>query len=283
MPSSSINKINVDQWVQEHEPEFQPPVCNKLLHNNQLTIMFVGGPNIRKDYHLEEGEEIFYQIRGDMCLKVLEQNRHRDIIIKQGEIFLLPANIPHSPNRFENTVGLVVERRRGEHELDCVRYFQGQSTNRLYERWFHTIDLGIQLGPVIKEFFQSEEYLTGQPKADSYLENPPVQNDEKMKLDNPLSLDEWIDKHAEELSLGKSINLFRDGFQTKVYVIPKGQHLIKCSNGDVWLWQHKGHATAKITTNDNEESTLNLEQMDSVYLHDHWTFEMTFHLQNLKV
>ncbi|CAF5009544.1 unnamed protein product, partial [Rotaria sp. Silwood1] len=150
MTSSPINKINVDQWIKENETQFLPPVCNKLLHNNQLTIMFVGGPNIRKDYHLEEGEELFYQIKGDMCLKVLEQNQHRDIIIKEGEIFLLPSHIPHSPNRFENTVGFVMERKREEHELDCIRYYQGHSTDRLYERWFHTTDLGTQLRPIIK-------------------------------------------------------------------------------------------------------------------------------------
>ncbi|CAF0963340.1 unnamed protein product [Rotaria sordida] len=271
MPSSPINKINVDQWLKENEQQFQPPVCNKLLHNNQLTIMFVGGPNIRKDYHLEEGEEVFYQIKGDMCLKVLEQNQHRDIMIKEGEIFLLPANIPHSPNRFENSMGFVMERKRDEDELDCVRYYQDHSTNRLYERWFHTTNLGIQLGPVIKEFFQSEEYLTGQPKADSYLENPPVQNNEKIKLDYPFSLNEWIDKHEEEFSNGKPISLFPDKFQARIYVMPKGQHLIDCSNCDVWLWQYKGHSTAKITTNDKEESVIDLEKMDSVYLNLHWT------------
>jgi len=73
---------------------------------------------------------------------------------------------------------------------------------------------------------------------DSYLENPPVPNNEKIKLNNPVSLNEWIDKHTEEFSHSTPISLFPDQFQTRVYVISRGQHMIDCSTGDVWLWQH---------------------------------------------
>ncbi|EDM02712.1 3-hydroxyanthranilate 3,4-dioxygenase, isoform CRA_a [Rattus norvegicus] len=103
--------VRVKSWVEENRASFQPPVCNKLMHQEQLKIMFVGGPNTRKDYHIEEGEEVFYQLEGDMVLRVLEQGEHRDVVIRQGEIFLLPARVPHSPQRFANTMGLVIERR----------------------------------------------------------------------------------------------------------------------------------------------------------------------------
>ncbi|CAF1957083.1 unnamed protein product [Rotaria magnacalcarata] len=269
--STTIEKINVDKWIQENEENFLPPVCNKLMHNHQLTIMLVGGPNVRKDYHFEEGEELFYQLKGDICVKVLEKNQHRDVIIKEGEIFLLPAYIPHSPNRFQNTIGFVMERQRKENELDCLRYYRDGSTERLFERWFHTTDLGTQIGPVIKEFFQSEEYFTGLPKSDSYPEIPPTQNDDKIKLSDPFLLKELIDEHEKELSNGSSISIFPDEYQTRVYIIPKGEHLIDCAHGDIWLWQYKGHAKANITTDTKEESTLDLEKMDSVYLHVHWT------------
>ena len=76
------------------------------------------GPNGRTDYHVNQGEEFFYQIEGDITLKVVEENELKDIKIKQGEIFLLPGGIPHSPQRPENTVGLVIERKRRENELD---------------------------------------------------------------------------------------------------------------------------------------------------------------------
>ena len=73
---------------------------------------------------------------------------------------------------------------------------------------------------------------------DSYPKNPPVLDDEKAKLTDPFSLNKWIDKHKEEFSHGSSISLFPDQFQTRAYVISKGHHMIDCSTGDVWLWQH---------------------------------------------
>ncbi|KAG2467110.1 COX7R oxidase, partial [Polypterus senegalus] len=76
--------VNVDKWIQENEAAFLPPVCNKLMHFSQLNVMFVGGPNIRKDYHIEEGEEI----RGDMCLKVIENGKHKDVHIREGEVVM---------------------------------------------------------------------------------------------------------------------------------------------------------------------------------------------------
>ncbi|XP_030045364.1 3-hydroxyanthranilate 3,4-dioxygenase-like [Microcaecilia unicolor] len=83
--------------------------------------MFVGGPNQRKDYHIEEGEELFFQVKGDICLKIIQHDKHRDIYIREGEMFLLPARIPHSPQRFADTVGLVFERERLKTETDGLR------------------------------------------------------------------------------------------------------------------------------------------------------------------
>ena len=139
---SKLSVINTTSWIQQNEEKFKPPVCNKLMHNNQLTIMFVGGKNIREDYHIEEGEELFYQVRGDISVKILENGQHKEILIREGEIFLLPARIPHSPQRPENTIGLVIERNRSKNEIDGVRWFIPNSTTPLYEKWFHCTDLG---------------------------------------------------------------------------------------------------------------------------------------------
>ena len=147
---TDLQIINTAKWIKENENSFAPPVCNKLMHNSQLVIMFVGGPNVRDDYHIEEGEELFYQIKGDMCVKILENNVHKDIVIKEGEFFLLPARIPHSPQRTANSCGLVIERRRLLDETDCVRWFVPDSSKVLYEKWFHCKDLGKELVPLIK-------------------------------------------------------------------------------------------------------------------------------------
>ena len=74
MAAGSQLPVNIPEWIKTHEPSFEPPVCNKLMHGDgQLKIMFIGGPNVRKDYHIEEGEELFYQLRGDMVLKIVEK------------------------------------------------------------------------------------------------------------------------------------------------------------------------------------------------------------------
>ena len=116
--------LNVEKWIEENEKFFLPPVCNKMMHNTQLKVFYVGGPNQRKDYHLEEGEELFYMRKGDMCLKILQNGKFKDVHIKQGQVFLLPGRIPHSPQRNVNTVGLVIERERLKTETDGLRYLE---------------------------------------------------------------------------------------------------------------------------------------------------------------
>ena len=105
--------INFKEWIDINRDLLKPPVCNKVIYENtEFIIMVVGGPNTRKDYHIDEGEEFFYQLEGKMILRIMEDSKPKDIQINEGEIFLLPAKVPHSPQRFENTVGLVIERKR---------------------------------------------------------------------------------------------------------------------------------------------------------------------------
>merc|ERR1712223_1346666 len=112
---------------------------------------------------LEEGEELFYMRKGAMTLPILTEGAIRTVHIKEGDVFLLPGRIPHSPNRGADTVGLVVERDRLQDETDGLRYFVAESTEVLFERWFHCDDLGSQLKPIIEEFFASEQCKTGKP------------------------------------------------------------------------------------------------------------------------
>ncbi|KAM5292939.1 3-hydroxyanthranilate 3,4-dioxygenase [Ctenodactylus gundi] len=231
--------VSVRTWVRENRASFQPPVCNKLMHQEQLKIMFVGGPNTRKDYHIEEGEEVFYQLEGDMVLRVLERGQHRDVVIRQGEIFLLPAGVPHSPQRFANTMGLVVERRRLETELDGLRYYVGDTTDVLFEKWFHCTDLGTQLAPIIQEFFRSEQYRTGRPIPDQLLKQPPFPLSTRSVME-PLSLKAWLDGHRRELQAGASLSLFGDTYETQVTAHGQGSGRDPGRDVDVWLWQLEG-------------------------------------------
>lgn len=158
---SQLAAFNLRGWIDEHRELLKPPVGNKMVwQDSEILVMIVGGPNQRKDYHIEDGEEFFYQIEGDITLRIMEDGGPRDIHIKEGDIFLLPAGIPHSPQRPANTVGMVIERQRKEGELDHLRWYCEGCGEILHDAFFQLVDLGKQLKPVIEEFYASEELRT---------------------------------------------------------------------------------------------------------------------------
>jgi len=153
--------IDLKRWVDEHRELLKPPVGNKMVwQDSEFLVMVVGGPNRRKDFHVEDGEEFFYQIEGDITVRIIEDGAVRDVPIREGEMFLLPAGIPHSPQRPADTVGLVIERRRVEGEKDHLRWFCDHCGEVLYDASFQLVDLGKQLKPVIEGFYGDEALRT---------------------------------------------------------------------------------------------------------------------------
>ena len=106
--------FNLNQWIDEHRHLLKPPVGNKQVYmgNDDYIVMVVGGPNARKDYHLNQTPEFFYQVEGNITLKLMVDGKPQDVNINEGDIYLLPPNVPHSPQRGANTVGLVIEQKR---------------------------------------------------------------------------------------------------------------------------------------------------------------------------
>ena len=122
---SNFQSINFKKWIDDHRHLLKPPVGNKMVfedHENFI-VMVVGGPNARKDYHYNESEEFFHQLEGDITLKVIDNGKPVDIPIREGEIFLLPPKVPHSPQRPANTVGLVIEKKRSEDDKDGLQWY----------------------------------------------------------------------------------------------------------------------------------------------------------------
>ncbi|XP_060942914.1 3-hydroxyanthranilate 3,4-dioxygenase-like [Limanda limanda] len=249
--SNSPLLVNVEKWIAENQNAFLPPVCNKLMHFLQLNIMFVGGPNSRKDYHIEEGEELFYQLKGDMCLKVIENGKHKDVHIREGEMFLLPARIPHSPQRQANTVGLVVERRRLLNETDCLRYHVDNTTDILFEKWFHCQNLGTQLVPIIKEFFSTKQCKTGKPDPDEVFRTPPFQMN-TLNVMSPFCFKDWLDKQRPSLASGRPVDMFGAQFETEAMLFGPGLTETTVPQSDVWIWQMEG--SSKVTLNEQESA-----------------------------
>ena len=150
-----MKPLNFHQWIDEHRHLLKPPVGNAQIWegDRDFVVMVVGGPNSRSDYHVNEGEEFFYQVEGDIILRVLQRGKPVDIPIKQGEIFLLPPNTPHSPQRGPNTVGLVIERRRLPDERDIFLWVCENCGAELYRESFHLTDIVKQLPPVFEHFW----------------------------------------------------------------------------------------------------------------------------------
>lgn len=156
---SNFQSINFKKWIDEHRHLLKPPVGNKMVfedHENFI-VMVVGGPNARKDYHYNESEEFFHQLEGDITLKVIDNGKPVDIPIREGEIFLLPPKVPHSPQRPANTVGLVIEKKRSEGEKDGLQWYCENCGNKLYDEYFKMENIVAQLPPIMDRFYQSEE------------------------------------------------------------------------------------------------------------------------------
>jgi 3-hydroxyanthranilate 3,4-dioxygenase len=152
--------FNLQQWIEEHRHLLKPPVGNKCIVSGDFFIMIVGGPNVRTDYHWDEGPEFFHQLEGDMVLKVQEDGRSRDIPIRAGEVFYLPPRIPHSPQRTANSVGLVIERKRLPHELDGLLWYCEQCNHKLFEKFFTLKDIETDFPAVFELFYRSIEART---------------------------------------------------------------------------------------------------------------------------
>jgi len=246
-------------WIEEAKPQLQPPVCNKLMYGGELKIMAVGGPNVRSDYHLEEGEELFYQIKGDMVLKIIEKNHPKDVVIKEGEIFLLPPRIPHSPQRKADTIGLVVERERRETEIDGMRWFVTGTAQVLYEEYFHCTDLVVQLPPVIRRFQASPMYVTGIPDPGGMgtVKEPPVTVDDKIQTVPPKSIEEFLKEKREELAGGSAVICDGKDFTVTMFgansAIDSAQH-----SSETYYYQMKG--SARLST-EKGEATLQAGHM----------------------
>ena len=127
--------FKLKEWVEENKEKLKPPTAAiTVLRNEKYMVTIVGGPNSRTDFHVNQGAEFFYQLKGNMILAVQENQKTREIKIKEGEIYLLPPMIPHAPQRIKNTVGLVIESIRQPNELDTFQWYCQKCNHLLFEK-----------------------------------------------------------------------------------------------------------------------------------------------------
>tara|TARA_B100000579_G_scaffold14318_1_gene10235 strand:- start:189 stop:716 length:528 start_codon:yes stop_codon:yes gene_type:complete len=163
--------FNLSKWIDENRHLLKPPVGNKNLYteSEDFIVMIVAGPNARKDYHYNETEELFYQIEGSIVVKTQQKGKMVEVQIKEGEMFLLPPKIPHSPVRSEGSIGLVIERKRNKKDKDGLMWFSDTANELLYEEYFHLTNIETDFLPVFKRFY-SDEKLRTCPKTGEVME-----------------------------------------------------------------------------------------------------------------
>ena len=155
-----IPPIDFQRWIDEHRHLLKPPVGNKCVYDGDFIVMVVGGPNQRTDYHWDEGPEFFYQLEGELVLRVQDEGQRRDIPVGAGQIFYLPPRIPHSPQRGPDSIGLVVERKRLPHERDGLMWFCERCNTKLFEHFFELVDIERDFPAVFDRFYRSLEHRT---------------------------------------------------------------------------------------------------------------------------
>jgi len=169
--SKLLPTINFKDWIDKNRELLKPPVGNKAIYNEDYIVMVVGGPNSRKDYHLNQTPEFFYQVEGDIVLKVIDEGVQKDIHIKEGDVYYLPPNIPHSPQRGPNTIGLVIEQKRDDDMEDGLAWFCEKCHNELYSEPFKLDNIETDLPIIFDKYYSNLEKRTCS-KCETVMEPP---------------------------------------------------------------------------------------------------------------
>ena len=157
---TSLKAFNLQGWINENRDKLKPPVGNaQVWEDGEFMVTIVGGPNQRRDYHDDPTEEFFYQLKGDIVLRIIEEpgKPPEDIPIKQGDVFLLPKHIRHSPQRQADTIGLVIEMPRPEGTLDAFEWYCPNCHNLVHRAEVKLKSIVRDLPPVFEKFYGSEE------------------------------------------------------------------------------------------------------------------------------
>ncbi|MDZ4676848.1 MAG: 3-hydroxyanthranilate 3,4-dioxygenase [Oligoflexia bacterium] len=155
---SPFQAIDFKKWIEENRHLLKPPIGNKVIwKDHEFIVMAVGGPNERTDFHVNQGDEFFFQYEGKMTLRVLDPDGHiKDVHIKAGDIYLLPKNTPHSPQREAGSIGLVLERQRRENEIDGLQWYCEKCETKLYEEFFKLTNIETQFQAVFERYYNSD-------------------------------------------------------------------------------------------------------------------------------
>ena len=133
--SSGPTSFSLTKWIAENPDKLKPPTGGKtILREDDFMVTVVGGPNARTDYHVNPTEEFFFQLTGTVKVRIQHEGKPHDVILPEGSIYLLPANVPHSPMRGPGTVELIVGRIRKNGMKDTHRWYCEKCNSVLFEK-----------------------------------------------------------------------------------------------------------------------------------------------------
>jgi len=159
--AEALRAFNLEQWIADNQASFSGPVANKeVFPQSEFIFQIIRGPNARNDFHIDPGDEIFYQLKGAIRVDVVEDGRRKQNILNEGDVLLVPAGVPHSPLRPAGSWGLVVERKRRLDELDGILWFCEQCNAELYRRNFDCRNIETEIRSAIDDFYAMEEQRT---------------------------------------------------------------------------------------------------------------------------
>ena len=159
-----MNKpFNLTKWIEKNKHLLKPPIGNKNLYteSDDYIVMIVAGPNARKDFHYNETEELFYQLEGKIDIIIQKEGKKITHTLNTGDMYFHPAKIPHSPVRYENSLGLVIERKREKKGFnDGLQWYCENCNHKIYEVFFKVLNIEKDFLPHFKKFYASKELRT---------------------------------------------------------------------------------------------------------------------------
>jgi 3-hydroxyanthranilate 3,4-dioxygenase len=159
----ALSTVSLLKWVEEHRSLVGRPIMShEMIWRDDFIVMLFDGPTPpnRSDFHINTSPEFFYQMQGEMDCRVLENGAFSNITVGEGEMFFLPANVPHLNSRKEHSLGLVIHQKRMLGAKDSIVWYCERCCHQLYRADYVFEDLKAQLQEHIRRFLGDEALRT---------------------------------------------------------------------------------------------------------------------------
>ncbi|MCL4117953.1 UNVERIFIED_CONTAM: hypothetical protein GTU68_020573 [Idotea baltica] len=153
--------LDLHQWIADNAASFEPPVSNKVVWaDSDQIFMIIRGPNARSDFHVDPFDEVFMQLKGSIRVDLMIDGQREEHWIHEGQVMLVPGNVPHSPLRPADTWGVVIERPRGDDQFDSLVWFCDTCGKEAHRVTFHLSNIETELAAAMHEYNDNEAHRT---------------------------------------------------------------------------------------------------------------------------